>query len=65
MTFYAHTAEDEEGRRLPEQHWQPLRDHLWNVACLAREFATPLGLAASAWAGDRSTPEEDEAWRDL
>ena len=48
MTFYAHTAEDEEGRRLPEEHWQPLRDHLRNVACLAREFAAPLGLAAAA-----------------
>jgi len=24
VNYYAHTAEDGEGRQLPEQHWQPL-----------------------------------------
>jgi HD superfamily phosphohydrolase YqeK len=28
--------------------WQPLAEHLRNVAALARDFATPLGLAAEA-----------------
>ena len=42
MTFYAHTAEDEQGNRLPETHWQPLATHLSNVADLAQPFAVPL-----------------------
>jgi len=46
MRFFAHTAEDDQGNRLPEDKWQPLSEHLRNVARLAREFATPLGLAA-------------------
>jgi hypothetical protein len=46
MKYYAHTAEDGEGNRLPEDKWQPLSAHLRNVADLAKGFATPLGLAA-------------------
>ncbi len=32
MKFYAHTAEDDQGNRLPdEEKWQPLSEHLRNV----------------------------------
>jgi len=50
MKFYAHTAEDDTGKRLPESSgkWQPLRTHLRNVANLAKQFAAPLGLSAEA-----------------
>jgi CRISPR-associated helicase Cas3/CRISPR-associated endonuclease Cas3-HD len=48
MAYYAHTAEDAEGNRLPESRWQPLADHLQNVATLAKEFATPLDLEYEA-----------------
>jgi CRISPR-associated endonuclease/helicase Cas3 len=46
MRFFAHTAEDDQGNRLPEDKWQPLSEHLRNVARLAKEFGTPLRLAA-------------------
>ena len=41
MMYYAHTAEDPEGKRLPEcsGKWQPLRTHLENVANLAKRFS--------------------------
>jgi CRISPR-associated endonuclease/helicase Cas3 len=50
MITYAHTAEDSEGRRLPESSgkWQPLADHLRNVADLAEKFAAPMGPQAAA-----------------
>lgn len=50
VTYYAHTAEDEHGNRLPEESgkWQPLADHLHNVSKLACNFATPLNLAEEA-----------------
>lgn len=49
MTCYAHTAELPDGRRDPDQtKWQPLADHLRNVANLAKAFAAPLGLEAEA-----------------
>jgi len=50
LNCYAHTAEDENGNRLPETsgRWQLLKDHLRNVAKLARRFAEPLGLADEA-----------------
>ena len=45
MDYYAHTAEGPDGR--PDKNrsrWQWLRDHLVNVARIARRFAEPLGL---------------------
>ena len=41
MIYYAHTAEDPEGNRLPESSgkWQPLRTHLENVAAIAKRFS--------------------------
>ncbi len=50
MKFYAHTAKDEQGEPLPESsgQWQPMAVHLRNVAALAKQYATPLGLAAEA-----------------
>ena len=48
VKYYAHTAEDTAGNRLSEQHWQPLVEHLRNVADLAKKFAAPLGLPAEA-----------------
>lgn len=38
IRYYAHTAEDAEGNRLPESSgkWQPLADHLRNVAALGK-----------------------------
>lgn len=40
--YYAHTAEDAAGNRIDdERHWQPLADHLRNVADLAAKFAAP------------------------
>ena len=48
MTYYGHTADDKDGRRLPECHWQLLREHLLNVARLAKKFARPLGLDPEA-----------------
>lgn len=38
MKHYAHSKE---GR--PPEDWQPLEQHLNNVAKLAAEFATPFG----------------------
>lgn len=48
--FYAHTAEDEQGVRLPESsgQWQPLAEHLRNVAELAAQFAAPFGASDEA-----------------
>jgi len=48
MKYYAHTVEDEDGKRLPECDWQPLKNHLWNVAMLAERFGQPLGIGAEA-----------------
>jgi CRISPR-associated endonuclease/helicase Cas3 len=50
MKFFAHTANDELGKPLSESsgQWQFLNDHLRNVANLAKQFATPLGLTAEA-----------------
>jgi CRISPR-associated endonuclease/helicase Cas3 len=48
--YYAHTAEDADGNRLPESsgQWQPLADHLRNVADLAAKFAAPFGASDEA-----------------
>jgi len=49
MKCFAHTAEDDQGNRLPEEKWQPLSEHLCNVARLAEELAAPLELAEEAF----------------
>ena len=49
MKFYAHTAEDENGKRLPKADWQLLKDHLRQVAELAKGFASALGLETEAF----------------
>jgi CRISPR-associated endonuclease Cas3-HD len=46
--YYAHTAEDKDGRRLPKSDWQLLKDHLRQVAELANAFASPLSLESEA-----------------
>ncbi len=50
LRYYAHTAEDAEGNRLPEPSgkWQPLAEHLRNVAELAAKFAAPFGASEEA-----------------
>ncbi len=49
MKYFAHTANRSDGRSDPNtEHWQLLSDHLCNVAKLAKEFATPLGLSIEA-----------------
>ena len=49
MKFYAHTAEDENGNRLPKAAWQLLKDHLLQVAELAKGFASALRLETEAF----------------
>ncbi len=50
MIYYAHTAEDKNGKRLDESSgkWQPLRTHLENVAKLAAKFAAPFDASDEA-----------------
>ncbi len=48
MIYYAHTAEDAAGKRLPESEWQLLSDHLRNVAELAANFAAYFGASNEA-----------------
>ncbi|MDQ3623480.1 MAG: CRISPR-associated endonuclease Cas3'' [Verrucomicrobiota bacterium] len=48
MSYYAHTANDADGKPAGVEHWQLLKDHLRGVAHLAREFARPLDLQAEA-----------------
>jgi CRISPR-associated endonuclease/helicase Cas3 len=50
MAYYAHTAEDTDGNRLPEESgkWQPLNVHLQNVANLAAKFAAPFDASEEA-----------------
>jgi CRISPR-associated endonuclease/helicase Cas3 len=48
MIFCAHTKDDPDGNRLRESEWQPLAEHLTNVANLAADFACPLGLEEEA-----------------
>ena len=51
MNYYAHTAETAMRERDPDKsRWQPLSEHLRNVADKAREFGEPFGLAAK-WTG--------------
>jgi CRISPR-associated endonuclease/helicase Cas3 len=48
--YYAHTATGPDGKPLPESSgkWQPLADHLRNVAERAKAFAAPLNLVNEA-----------------
>ncbi len=48
MIFFGHTAEDENGNRLPKQFWQLLVNHLLAVAKRASEFARPMQMEAEA-----------------
>jgi len=50
MNFYAHTAEDEQGKPLPEESgkWQRLSVHLRSVANMAKKFAEPFAMATEA-----------------
>ena len=49
MKFYAHSKPaPQTGLPLPTDHWQPLDEHLQNVANLAADFAKPFG--GEAWA---------------
>ena len=48
MTYYGHTADGPDGKPTGVAQWQLLKDHLRNVASLARRFAEPLGLAKEA-----------------
>src|SRR6266516_7827025 len=49
MKFYAHTAKDENGKQLPKSAWQLLRDHILQVAELAKGFASALRLETEAF----------------
>lgn len=47
--YYAHTAEDAEGNRIDDRSkWQPLAEHLQNVAERAARFAAPFGASEEA-----------------
>ena len=47
--YFAHTATLPDGKPDPDpDHWQLLSTHLRNVAQLAKQFATPLGLGSEA-----------------
>src|SRR5205814_8116509 len=47
--YFAHTATLPDGKPDPDQgSWQLLSKHLTNVAQLAKQFATPLGLGNEA-----------------
>lgn len=49
MEYYAHTAQGANGRPDKDRsRWQPVREHLSNVARIARRLADPLGLADKA-----------------
>lgn len=49
MNYYAHTAETANGERDPDKsRWQPLSEHLQNVAERAKQLAAPFGLADEA-----------------
>jgi len=49
MIYYAHTATlPDDTPDKDQSHWQPLADHLRNVANLAASFAAPFGASAEA-----------------
>ena len=39
IKYYAHTKNNPDGTPAPQGGWQPLKDHLQNVAGLAKKFA--------------------------
>ncbi|MBI4801334.1 MAG: CRISPR-associated helicase Cas3' [Elusimicrobia bacterium] len=53
--YYAHTKTDPDGYPAPQNAWQPLKDHLLNVAALSRRFAE------EARPGDKSFASAAEA----
>lgn len=61
MAFYAHTAELPDGSPAPENGWQPLATHLRNVANLAKQFASPLGLPCLCVPARRQAAEAELA----
>jgi CRISPR-associated helicase Cas3/CRISPR-associated endonuclease Cas3-HD len=48
MTYFGHTADDEDGYHLPKQFWQILLDHLLGVAGRASQFARPMKMESEA-----------------
>ena len=48
MNYFAHTKEKPDGTPAPATEWQPLADHLRNVADLAANFASLFGLEQEA-----------------
>ena len=48
MKYFAHTKERPDGTPTPDTEWQPLADHLRNVADRAADFARPFGLEQEA-----------------
>jgi CRISPR-associated endonuclease/helicase Cas3 len=48
MRFYAHTANDENGKGLPKPEWQLLTAHLRQVSETAKRFGSPLALEPEA-----------------
>ena len=65
MSYFSHTAETATGEDLDQEHWQPLPEHLRNVADKAREFAEPLGLADAAEQTCRSAPRSGKIQQSL
>jgi hypothetical protein len=63
MDYYAHTAERGDGSRDPDtQDWQSLRDHLRNVARLAKKVSPSAKLAmamACPLASPLKTPAQE------
>jgi hypothetical protein len=48
MTYHAHTKTKPDGSVADEHEWQPLAEHLNNVAELAARFARPLRMEQEA-----------------
>lgn len=48
LNYYAHTYKSSTGEVLDKKCWQPLSNHLRNVADRARQFAKPLGFSDAA-----------------
>jgi len=48
--YYAHTKNRPDGSPAPQSEWQPLKEHLQNVAALAKKFAESARLGDKAFA---------------